>query len=123
MTQILTPAATLPPLGDGVNDVDGAGTVITDVDCEWVGEPNIIALIVNGSVGVITATLKSQVDSNGRGGPTDTDNDKPLVIAAGDFAFIPFTQADGYNNSSGNVKLLFDGVDAALKVALYRLQR
>ena len=107
--------------GIGLADVDTAATTCTEVDQDFRNDGNIIAIIVNNSAGVRTATLKSQPDSFGRGGATDTDNDEVLAIPATSMGFFPMMSSEMFN--SGSVSRIVLDAFATTKILLIRVRK
>ena len=84
--------------GAGTADLD-ALLVAAATSMEFKNDGNIVVVVSNASAGSVTATLKSQPDPYGRGGPSDADNDEVYTIAAGKIAFIPLMHPGMWNLS------------------------
>lgn len=106
--------------GAGIQDLE-ASLVAAATSMEFKNDGNIVVVINNGSVGSVTATLKSQPDPYGRGGASDTDNDEVYTIAAGKLAFIPLMNPAMFN-LSGVAQITLSAA-ASVTVGFFRLTK
>lgn len=104
--------------GIGIADIATAATAATEVEQEYRNDGRITAYVYNGDAAPITATLKSQKDSNGRGGPGDEDNDEAITVPAGGIGIFPWHKPDGFN-SGGKSKIVLSAF-ANVEVLLVR---
>lgn len=107
--------------GIGLTDLTTQGTALTEVTNSYRNDGNIVAFVINGSGAPITATLKSQPDSFGRGGAGDTDNDETLTVAAGDLGMFPFHSGAMFNATG--VCTLDVSAFASVSVLLVRIRK
>lgn len=107
--------------GGSIADLDAAGTAVpVDLAVEWYNSGMDMVVVLNNSVGAITATLVSQPDQAGRGGAADPNNDVVISVPAGEVGILGPAARPWFN--AGSLAKVTFSVAASVEYVILRVK-